>query len=138
MKHRMYRARGSKSGKWYYGYLVGSSIVEDYSGTADPFDKKAWYAIDPDTVGQYVQPYYKDNNDIGLWEGDIVLVTDEDYVDEPTKAVVRWGGDNYPALDLYVKSENGYKPLVLEFNSFTLNLDLEIIGNIYEGENQTS
>lgn len=140
MRNIKFRAKGIKSCRWYYGSLVKTnSIVEDYDGKSSPFSEKTWYAIDPATIGQYVQPYFvgygKDRKDIGLWEGDIVRLTDEDYVDEPVDCVVRWGGDNYPAFDLFVPCDLercGWRVLDTDFNALSAGFNFEVIGNIHD------
>ena len=136
----------ASGGEWVFGFLSGIIDTDSpvyFIGERDG----VCCQVDPVSIGQLVRSFKDDDGRVReVYEGDILEVWHSDEVvagtDEPDpdcvrRAVVRWGGDDYPAFDIYVQvpvlDRWGWKPFCDDFNSFSVEaIDWRIIGNVHD------
>jgi hypothetical protein len=112
------------NGEWVYGYyahLPSAVGVADiiYVPASDPDDSNHTVFVDPETLGQFTG--LTDENDVKIFEGDIVKTYDP---------------DDIPAVVVYDESETQYG-IVIDNIYYCLGaqfrgIDLEVVGNIYD------
>jgi len=145
----MYRGQRLHKKEWVYGSLI---IVNDRTFIAqtdncypcsDAFVSKE---VDPETVGRFVYEGIYEGDTCDVWHEDDVYMDEEGedvvHKDNIRKCVVRWGGPDYPAFDLMMRSK-GYKgkmfwePCDDEHNTFSNDSwKLQVTGNIHDKEEQ--
>ncbi|MCK9470175.1 MAG: YopX family protein [Bacilli bacterium] len=129
-----FRGKSKRDGKWVYGYLVARgdksyiiSEIEVSGNFRDGIELYAieWYEVIPETVGQFIRLYDKNNK--GIYEGDILID--------------KQGNVGYT---LFLQQELGY---VVVYKSLDIRLGhrsrgsaykhdmlIEVIGNIHDNK----
>lgn len=129
----LFRGKRVDNKEWIYGYLVKSEdYIFDYSERIDipyiiPFDNFNFkdyreYRVIPETIGQYTG--LEDKNDNKIFEGDIVrniLILENNTFNENIDIV------EFNKEDCSFMLGKGKR-------HFNKNLELEVIGNIYESK----
>lgn len=143
MRDILFRAKRLDNGEWALSRSIAENLKADGQRTyligakqpailsfnekgntiaAETTGEALFYAVDPDTIGQYTGQNMKDG--IKIFEGDIVLVN-SGYVDEEDGyAVVVW--------------DEGTSRFILEWRGFVSDFDsfygyeCEVVGNIYD------
>ena len=137
-----YRARRLSDGSWVYGFYSEGSLLGEVQHYIT-VDRGEDVLVDPLTVGQLVREF----GGAELYEDDILDVWHEDDVDPETDAVdplavrralVRWGGFDYPAFDIQqphtgCRGQRFYASVDDEWNTFSREeWDWKVVGNIHE------
>ena len=145
MREIKFRGKRIGDGMWIYGDLIrcdGRAYI--FNNGVNPFDASSWYEVITETVGEFTG--LGDKSEKEIYEGDILLVKDEQYtfrLDDGSGPIEEANHlseviFNVGAFGVAIK-ENGisYK---IGFHSFDKayyyvgdsEKDFEVIGNIHE------
>ena len=134
MREIKFRGKREDNKKWIYGYLVkNEDYIFDYTERIDipyiiPFNNfnlknYGEYRVIPETIGQYTG--LKDKNGKEIYEGDICLITilPENYKEK--------------MVAIYCKDKYGFKFQDEDGDIWHIDdTEIEVIGNIYESEEE--
>lgn len=118
----LFKAKRKDNNEWVYGWihrgLVGNTwyLIEEY-------DSKSIEVI-PETICQYTG--LADKNGVKIFENDIVYIVYD--AEENTYQVV------YDMYELDFKATNGEENYESNFQYFGCADEIEVIGNIFDGE----
>ena len=124
MREILFRGKRLDNGEWVEGAFVGKydpmlCISYAFIVAQKPKDSfVTWYAVDPDTVGQYTG--LTDNVKQRIFEGDIVSILPDD----GDMGVIKWADDEA----MFVLEADGW---CANFDNY-FSTDLEVIGNIHD------
>lgn len=102
----------------------GEDVEDCHEGCFDCFIPKEWQGENYQYIVEQCTGL-KDKNGKLIYEGDIVLLTDEDAFEQPRKTIVRWAEEN-ACFGLFISDKSYYG-----FGSYESEF-FEVIGNIHE------
>mgnify|MGYP003571242353 CR=1 FL=1 len=131
MNKNLHRGKSKATGKWVKGYLIGDDVLAK-QGTTYDLDEGYINGLDADEVDPYtvgMSTGIIDENDVEIFEGDIVEVTvnQVEDVDVYGRGAKKIGyivyDDNY---GLYTCKNNFMNFITWSFN------DYKVIGNVFD------
>ena len=89
MRKILFRGKAKKTGEWFIGNLYD---IDRDGRTHICITSKGCLDIDPDTVGQFTGTYDDTDEEVPIWEGDVleIIKINDDATSQKIDAVVKW------------------------------------------------